>query len=84
MDDRVSGRPSVQHVRTTCAVWRDVLQVWPWLAQMGSDREVGSWNAIDNGAKPSASSPPMATDRGSFCGDGFHPTGSPVATFCHD
>jgi len=30
-------------------------RVWPWLAQMGSDRAGWySWDAIDNGAKPSA------------------------------
>jgi hypothetical protein len=32
-------------------------RVWPWLAQMGSDRAGWySWDAIDNGGKPSARS----------------------------
>jgi hypothetical protein len=32
-----------------------VARVWPWIAQMGSDRAGWySWDAIDNGGKPSA------------------------------
>jgi hypothetical protein len=32
-----------------------IQRVWPWLAQMGSDRAGWySWDAIDNGGKPSA------------------------------
>ena len=32
-------------------------QVWPWIAQMGSGRAAGhSWDAIDNGGRPSSTS----------------------------
>jgi hypothetical protein len=45
---------SVTHAITIDA---PIERVWPWLAQMGSDRAGWySWDAIDNGAKPSASS----------------------------
>jgi len=43
---------SVTHAITIDA---PIERVWPWLAQMGSDRAGWySWDAIDNGAKPSA------------------------------
>jgi CubicO group peptidase (beta-lactamase class C family) len=45
---------SVTHAITIDA---PVERVWPWLAQMGSDRAGWySWDAIDNGSMPSASS----------------------------
>ena len=43
---------SVTHAITIDA---PIQRVWPWLAQMGSDRAGWySWDAIDNGAQPSA------------------------------
>src|SRR4249920_241002 len=52
--DTIVSEPmfSVTHAITIDA---PIKRVWPWLAQMGSDRAGWySWDAIDNGAQPSA------------------------------
>jgi CubicO group peptidase (beta-lactamase class C family)/uncharacterized protein YndB with AHSA1/START domain len=52
--DRIVPQPmfTVTHAITIDA---PIERVWPWLAQMGSDRAGWySWDAIDNGAQPSA------------------------------